>query len=190
MKRVLFIIISTAWLLTLCGCGKAYERIMTQAINYGEQHEELLTSCAQELCEVIAEKEDLSEPALVLAYRIDQKNGTMKLKDQINDTTTEFQSDLCQEIMEGGIIQYITVHYHDEHFNVLFSCGGSGFGPNTNYYDLDYVPTGKLQDQWWYMKNIKYEETDNGFYGKETNGDNSFFFHKISEKLYYCEASF
>ncbi len=198
MKRTLSFIICASFLLTLCGCGvirksagNRHERIRKESIEYGEQQEKVLCECAQELIGLVTERDALPQADLTLSYKITQRDGdTMRMQDYIRETETEIRSELCQKVLEGGVVQSIAVHYDSERFNVVFSCGGSGMGPNTSYYQLEYVPTGAAQDMWFYSERLPYEETDDGYYAEESNGDDSFFYHPISEYLYYCEASF
>ena len=64
-----------------------------------------------------------------------------------------------------------------------------GIGNNAYFYVV-FIPSGNIEDVWFYDSRLTYTEMDGGSLGTQTDGDNSFFYLPLSDHLYYCEAYF
>ena len=190
MKKIVSIIVCISLLLALSGCSNRHEKIMKEAIAYAEDNTELLRSCAKELQATISEM-NLKKPGEKWGYRIEPAKGSrLRLYDWIEESETEIQSELCREVLNGGVVQNITLHYKNGALSVEFSCGGYGMGANTGYYQITYISSGKVDDLQFYDDKMTYIEKDKGYFGTETGGDNTFFYYQIAEDIIYSYAHF
>ena len=88
------------------------------------------------------------------------------------------------------MIDYISIYVRSGICVVIFATGGYGIGPATGYYAIEHVSSGEVRDLWWYSDKLEFAEQEDGVYGREIGGDNTFFYYQITEDLYYCEATF
>jgi lipoprotein len=80
---------------------------------------------------------------------------------------------------------YVADNYID------FSCGGAGFGPNTQYYGFFYSEEDDLTA--WNGGACPADELyefENGYKYQQTDGDNEYYVKKIDEHFFYYEAHF
>ena len=191
LRKSMTIAVVLLWIITLAGCESIHERTMRNSVEYAESHIDLLESCAQELQDVISESLKQTGNGGYSAFRVEPiKKTTMRLTNTISETETTIESEYCQEIFGDGCIKYISIYIRDAAYTVVYTTGGHGIGPATSYYAIEYITTGEVSDLWWYNENMTFVAQENGMYGKQADGDNSFFYFQITDDLYYCEASF
>lgn len=192
MKKVMIIVaFGVVVLLGLIVTRGSQDNNMEKLISYGRSNEQLICECALELQSLIEETANLSDPNLKLGCKIEQIDGaTMRLRDQILETETTFQSEVCRKLFDEKVIDYIMIHFYNGKYCTAFSFGGSGIGSNTHYCELEYSLSGDEHDLWWYNDHVKYTQKDGGYYWEDPNGDDAFFYFPISQRLYYCEADF
>ena len=192
MKKVMIIVaFCVVVLLGLIVTGCSQDNNQEKLIHYGKSNAQLICECALELQSLIEETADLSDPSLKLGCKIEQIDGaTMRLRDQILETETTFQSEVCRKLFDEKVIDYIMIHFYNGKYCTAFSFGGSGIGSNTHYCELEYPLSGDEHDLWWYNDHVKYTQKDGGYYWEDPDGDDSIFYFPISQRLYYCEAQF
>lgn len=189
MKKNVWIIVCISFLFTLYGCGGKDDRIMKEAVAYAEENMELLQACAQELQSLISEKADEGARTSVLAYKVElQDESRIRFYNYLEEREEPFESALCEKVLSGGIVQYISIHYYHGNCSIAFSCGGYGVGSNTGYYDIQIITSDKAEDLWGFDSEMTLVEQELGFLGHETEGDNTFFYYRIAKNVYYTEA--
>ena len=162
---------------------------MKEALAYAEENIELLHACAKELQSLIYEEIGDSNQTSILAYKVELQNKSkMRLYNYNEEQEETFENALCERILTGGIVRYISIHYDHGNCSIAFSCGGYGIGSSTVYYDIQIIPSDKAEDLWGFDGNMTFTEQVPGFIGHEADGDNSFFYYRISEGVYYTEA--
>ena len=160
---------------------------MKNAIAYADGNLELLCSCAQELQTIIPAETGQKRQS----YKIEPlKDSTLLLYNCIDKSNTSIHSDLCEEVFSGGLVKLILVNYHNAICSVEFVCAGYGFGSNTGYYEIQYISSDVPNDLFFFDDNMFYIKQDGGYFGCEKDGDNTFFYYRITECLYYTEATF
>ncbi|MGN0532613.1 MAG: hypothetical protein ACI4IN_07445 [Eubacterium sp.] len=160
-------------------CGLRGKNPADQAVQYAQEHTELLLSGAEEAL-LLTEKTDTT-----LIIPNDETTVQLVLYDQRDHGIIQ-ESTTLSDIFADGIIDQIQIRER----SVEFSCGGDGLGANTDYYSLVYTSSSDPKDIYWYDYRMIFEEKDNGTYGKLPDSDNTFFYYKITDHLYYCEAHF
>lgn len=207
MKRavvilLLFVLLIGGVLAGMRGCAAhRHERIMHRSISYAEENAQLLVACADDLLEQtpqLADHSDTGAATLMLnddadSYRITQNSGAeMTLYNYRNETETIFQSAQCRAVFDGKTVERIMVmtDASQDHAVVRFSCASFGMGPSTAYYEIQYIPSDDVRELWAYDPHMTYSEKDGGQYGTYADSDNTFFYARIAEGLYYCEATF
>ncbi len=186
MKKTFLILICFVLLFVLCSCGGINSNQRNESIEYAESNLEELQSCGQELIAILSAKNGSAG----LSYKVELRGSRLRLYDYLEETEEEIESDLCRKILSGGRIDCIIIHLHKGNWSVEFSCGGYGIGPNTGYYDIQYIPSGEVDDLWFYDRTMTYDKQDKGYMGRETNGDNTFYYYQISKFFFYTEATF
>lgn len=72
---------------------------------------------------------------------------------------------------------------------IEFSCGGSGFGPETAYCGFFYSPDDDMSAVWCAPQEAL-TPTGNGFGWQEADGDNACYIEPIVGHFYYYEAAY
>ncbi|MBQ6430484.1 MAG: hypothetical protein IJJ99_01215 [Oscillospiraceae bacterium] len=170
-------------LLILCaflnGCSLMHKDYAERAIQYAQENTDLLISAA---AEALQAAEDLNA-ALVFP-----NNETSVLFTQYSDRDSGIlqESTILPAVFSDGVIELIQVREN----TVEFSCGGAGIGSNTTYSQLIYTESGVPEDIFWYDARMTYTEENGGFSGILPGSDNTVFYYKITDNLYYFEAHF
>jgi hypothetical protein len=101
---------------------------------------------------------------------------------------TNFEGQCCNDVLDLGIASEIQI----ANGCVRFYIGGNGMGPETNYFDIYYIPTDDLAGCFGYSSDMVFTEQDGGWLGKASDprDDNTFFYKQIGEHLYFCAAHF
>jgi len=187
IKRTISVLLCIAIVFLFCGCRITNRLAMKKTIAYACGNSELLRSCAQELQTIIPAETGQKRQS----YKIEQLKGSaLLLFDYVEESNTSMHSDLCEEVFGGGLVKFILVNYSDAVCSVEFVCAGYGFGPNTGYCEIQYVSSDVPNDLFFFDDNMSYTEQDGGYFGCEKYGDNTFFYYRIAECLYYTEATF
>ena len=124
------------------------------------------------------------------SYRITQNSGAeMTLYNNRNETETTFQSAECRAVFDGKTVERIVVmaDASQDRAVVRFSCASLGLGSSTAYYE---IPSDDVRELWAYDPHMTYSDKDGGRYGTYADSDNTFFYIRLAEGLYYCEAMF
>ena len=140
MKKKVLIIICISFLFSLYGCSGKDDRVMKEAVAYAKENMELLQTCAQELQLLISEKADESTRNSVLAYKVElQDKSRIRFYNYLEEREEPFESAICEKVLSGGFVQYISIHCYHGKCSIAFSCGGYGIGSNTGYYDIQII---------------------------------------------------
>ena len=116
-------------------------------------------------------------------------------KKRVVDFVLENESDLTKHIREKsfmelentGIIEEINAH--DDYID--FSCGGSGFGPNTSYWGFYYALSENAETAVRaFFDNAELTESGSGLEMREEDGDNYFYTESITGRFYYYFSSY
>ena len=189
MKKAVLFVLCAALLLTLSTCGNRRERTREKAIAFAEDNLDLLRSYAQEW--QTAAESQLSERPDSLCYMVKrQSDGSLCLYDRWTQTETEYHSEMCQQLLKKRLIKGIDLYYYNGAWSVKFFCGGAGIGSNTEYWEIECISTDEPADLCFYDDTMTWTERDNGFFGRQENGDNTFYYYRIAEGVFYTEASF
>ena len=150
-----------------------------QALSKARSGLELLETCGEELLA-------LELPEHEGSMGLTRLSGSwMVLYSVRSKTLTDFESQSCQMLLELALVEDITVY--DDY--VCFSIGGSGFGPETDYYDVYYVPSEEIRRCLAYPSDLEYEARDGGWFAR-ANGDDTVFYQQLGEHLYFVAEHF
>ena len=99
-----------------------------------------------------------------------------------------FHSESCQKVLEEASVGEVLL-FRD---GVRFSLGGNGFGAQTDYFDVYYIPSDDLTGCFGYHPDMTFTARNGGYLGRmpEKQDDNTFFYQKIGDHLYYCAAHY
>ena len=75
---------------------------------------------------------------------------------------------------------------------VEYSVGGSGIGSNMTYNKIIYVPSDDIADLFGYSEGFDFhpDEATGGVLGEKPGSDDTFFYYKIHDCLYYVITHF
>lgn len=191
MKKIVIIASVVVMLFSLTCCVGRHDRIMNASVSYAKDNIDLLKDCADSLKEQLLEISNQKEPDSYMAYKVElQENSILRLYDYTTQRETEIENKLCQQVLSSNVIDLITVHFHKGVWSVEFSCGGYGFGPDTKYYAIQIITSDDPSNLWHFDDEMIFVEKDNGFWGSRSDSDNSFYYFKIADGVYYTEAAF
>lgn len=188
MKRAA-IILCVLLLILLSGCNvrqHRHEQIMNSAKEYVLKNEDLIRDASKWLITHDSFQEDLRGYDTIhikknAANEIDAKNYTTK-------KTEIIKNDVCETLLlNDDFFKSITIHNKEDCQTVEFFVRGIG---NNAYFYVVFVPSGNIEDVWFYDSRLTYTEIDGGSLGTQADGDNSFFYLPLSDDLFYCEAYF
>ena len=115
-------------------------------------------------------------------------------KERIIQYVQENESLLTQCILDGDYdpLSDSAVIEDIEHAPeaVDFSCGGSGFGSQTNYWGFFYSETDNLLAVWCAITDGRSEKDGEGRIWYEPNSDNTYYVQHICSHFYYYYAHF
>ncbi len=191
MKKIVIIVGVVVMLFSLTCCASRHDRIMNVSVSYAKDNIDLLKRCAESLKGQLLEISTQKELSSNLAYKIElQKNNILRLFDYTANRETEIENEMSQQVLNGGVIDLISVHFHKGVWSVEFSCGGCGIGPNMEYYAIQIITTDDPGDLWNFDNEMNFIGKDNGYWGSKTGSDNTFYYFRIAEGVYYTEAIF
>lgn len=188
-RRTGALVILSALVLTvlLAGCVKMSPRAETQGDtrSWAQSHASLLADCGKELLARYPEKPKWTgaeyEVSLIREDWIELWHGQSR-------ELLSFHSAACRELLENSVVQRVLLRCGQ----VRFSLGGEGFGSQTTYFDVYYLPTDDFSGCLGYNAAMTFNEQDGGWFGRysDPSVDNTFFYQSIGEHLYYCIAHF
>lgn len=152
------------------------------ALQKAVRAKDLLSACGAELLALDLPNRDESWTAVPLY------GNWMVLYQALSRSLTDFESDNCRLLLDLGIVEA----FHIDKDMVQFSIGGRGFGPETEYFDVYYIPSDDITDCFGYSDKMTFTEQDGGWIGSmdDPRDDNTFFYKQIGEHLYFCAAHF
>lgn len=158
-------------------CNKMFHA--QRAIHYAQEHVDLLVSAAEEArCTAENSNTTIILPNNATSVRYspysDRENGIVH------------ESATLSALFADGVIELIQLREN----SVEFCFGGTGIGSNTTYYELVYTESGALEDIFWYDSRMTYTEEQGGFRGTLPGSDNTVYYYRITDNLYYFEAHF
>lgn len=150
-----------------------------EALNKARSGAELLTACGEEL---LAQELPNRDEAWMVAPLY---GDWMALYQILPRNLTDFESENCRLLLDLGIAEEIRIDGE----TVRFSLGGRGLGPETEYYDVYYIPSDDVSGCFGWSVEMTFTEQDGGWFARGT-GDDTFFYQQIGEHLYFCIAHF
>lgn len=109
----------------------------------------------------------------------------MALYQTTSKSLMDFESESCHRLLAWKIVEDIQI----EGDKVRFSIGGAGFGSQTDYFDVYYLPSDDVKSCIGYQTDLKFEERDGGWFAK-ADGDNTAFYRQLGEHLYFVALHF
>lgn len=105
----------------------------------------------------------------------------MVLYQTTSKSLLDFDSKSCKRLLDWEIVKDIQI----DGDKVRFSIGGRGFGPQTEYYSVYYLPSDNIKGCFAYNSNLKFEELDGGWFARADGSDNTVFYRQLEEHLYF-----
>ena len=139
---------------------------------------ELLKACGDELLALeLPDREDwwTLQPL--------QENW-MALYQTTTKSLRDFDSKTCHLLLNLDVVKEISIRGD----RVRFFVGGRGFGSQTDYFYVYYLPSDDIKGCIGYS-NLKYEERDGGWFAR-ADGDNTVFYQQLDEHLYFVAEHF
>ena len=143
---------------------------------------ELLIACGEELLALELPNRDEGWTAVPLS------GDWMALYQSLSRNLTDFESRNCRLLLDFGIAEEIRI----DGDMACFSLGGRGLGPETEYYDVCYIPSDDVTGCFGWSAAMTFTERDGGWFGQTDDpaDDDTFFYQQIGEHLYFCIAHF
>ena len=165
------------------GCNHAGGKppAFNEIVSFAKDHAETLISCSCFLLDNYAAKDD--------AINISEnQDGTMRLYSYHLESVEEEKIPELEPLFATNMIEVITVR--DD--AIEYSVGGSGIGSNMTYYKVIFVPSDDIEDLFGYSDKFVYhpDEATGGILGEKNGSDDTFFYYKIQNCLYYVIAHF
>ena len=183
MKTAKTFLLLTMLVLLLSGCFSTESSASRRntAVSYARQHEETIISCSELLLSNYAKQED--------TLLITQVDGSLfRLYSYHTEEAEEVELPELQPLFDSGVINCVTLRS----YSVEYDVGGTGIASNTTYRELNYIPSDQIQDLFGYSDKIplEFDKATGGYGGRKPNSDDTFYYLKIRENLYFIEASF
>ena len=128
--------------------------------------------------------------AELLALELPEAAGSWQVKpvceswliayDYLSRSIVDFESNSCHMLLELNYVRQIQIC---DTF-VCFFIGGRGFGSQTDYYDVYYIPSDDIKSCLGYNSSLVFEERDDGWFAM-ADGDNTIFYQQLGEHLYF-----
>ena len=194
VDRMIAIIVLFFFLIQSTGCESAqhrHERNVDSAKAYVFENEQQVREAADWLISRYSETTERPDYGCSIRIEKNEDRG-IAAKNSFTGETEIIENQACEALLTQWDIEFITVYVNDDRSTVQFELDGVGFGPETGYYYVAYVPSGYISDVWFYNSHFSYVEKDGGMFGRETEegGDNTFFYLPLADDLFYCEAFF
>lgn len=109
----------------------------------------------------------------------------MALYQTTSKSLMDFESESCHRLLAWKIVEDIQI----EGDKVRFSIGGAGFGSQTDYFDVYYLPSDDVKSCIGYQTDLKFEERDGGWFAR-ADGDDTVFYRQLGEHLYFVALHF
>lgn len=155
------------------------------AQSWAQSHAALLLRCGEELTANYP-----ADPEWKRAeFEVSQISGDwIELWNAQSGEMINFHSESCQKVLEDASVGEVLL-FRD---GVRFSLGGNGFGAQTDYFDVYYIPSDDLTGCFGYHPDMTFTARNGGYLGRmpEKQDDNTFFYQKIGDHLYYCAAHY
>ena len=145
-----------------------------QALARAGANLELLETCGAELLALELPEADGSWQVTSLA------RNWLIAYDCLSRDIVDFESQNCNLLLELGTVDGISISSDA----VCFSIGGRGFGSQTDYYDVYYLPSGDVKGCIGSYSSLEFEAQDGGWFAK-ADGDNTIFWQQLGEHLYF-----
>ena len=187
MKRATIIICVLFVFLSGCNVRQhRHMRIMDSTKEYVLRNEELIRDAAEWLISHYSQLEDVGGYDTIFIERND--TNQIYAKNYTTEQTEIVKNDACETLLlNDKFFKSITIHSTEDFQTVEFNVKGIG---NNAYYNVVFVPSGNMEDVWFYDSRFTYTELDDGFLGTQVDGDNSFFYLPLFDNLFYCESYF
>lgn len=181
-KNILFTIILVASFI-LCSCGffDADTPELNDVITYAEDNQDELVSASLFLLDNYAEESD--------SINISKNTSGMYRKYSYRDETAEeVELSELNSLFDDKMVKLITLRSNA----VEYSVGSAGIGSNNTYFKLIYIPSGKVEDLFGFSEayHMHYDKSIGGFYGEKEGSDNTYFYYRINDNLYYVIAHY
>ncbi len=107
------------------------------------------------------------------------------IREDNNYIYQSFENDVFEDLFRLDWIRQVSTLYSNE---TKIDCGGSGVGSGISYYGFFYVSAGNPED----VSHLsgKVEKYGSGQIVREPDGDNSFFYCKITDGFYYFTENY
>ena len=193
MKRILCALLVLLAVLTLSACDQRFSALgmddtsssSAASSAWAEAHAELLRRCGEELMANYPETPKWTGAKFEVSII---KDDWIELWHPQSRELIDFHSEACRALLEEEAVESVSV----EPSAVRFSLGGQGFGSQTNYYDVYYIPSDDVTGCFGWNADMSFTERDGGWFGQtdDPQDDNTFFYQQIGEHLYFCVAHF
>ena len=192
MKRILCALLVLFTMLTLCGCEQIFTALSVEdttpsgtSLAWAEAHADLLGRCGAELMANYPETPKWTGAEFEVSII---KDDWIELWHPQSRELITFHSEDCRTLLEEEAVESVSV----EPATVRFSLGGLGFGSQTTYYDVCYIPSDDVSGCFGWSADMSFTERDGGWFGQtdDPQDDNTFFYQEIGEHLYFCVAHF
>ena len=152
-----------------------------ESLFWAREHTEELFRCGEELLGHYPETPERNGAD----YRISASGGKLEALDLVSGERLVFESEDCTALLKRKQIRDVSL----ESDRVQYSLGGRGFGSQTDYFDVYYIPSDDLKGCFGYIDGMTFTEQDGGWFARG-DGDNTFFYLELAEHLYFCSAHF
>lgn len=193
MRRLVGLLLIAFVMLTLCGCEQIFTALGLEDTNspsgtslaWAEAHADLLGRCGGELMANYPETPKWTGAKFEVSII---KDDWIELWHPQSRELITFHSEDCRTLLAEEAVESVSV----EPAAVRFSLGGLGFGSQTTYYDVCYIPSDDVSGCFGWSAEMTFTERDGGWFGQSDDpaDDNTFFYQEIGEHLYFCVAHF
>ena len=180
-KRLGLYVIICVFLLSGCDFVGEKTPSFNEVISFANENNENIIDCSCFLLNNFATEDDAINITV-------NENGTMQLYSYHLERANEERIPELEPLFATNMIDVITLRSNA----VEYSVGGSGIGSNMTYNMIIYIPSNDIVELFGYSDGFifHFDESTGGFLGEKNGSDDTFFYYKIHDCLYYVITSF
>ena len=195
MRKRIALLLVPVLVLGLSGCswlrlyGAVHDAFFSDtpeaALSWARSHKEELRRCGEELLGHYPDKPQWAGACFTVSVTDD---GAVELWHELSGELICFSGEDCSVLLKESAIQDVQL----EPDRVCFSLGGRGFGSQTDYFEVYYIPSDDISGCFGWSPDMTFTEQDGGWFGKtdDPNDDDTFFYQEIAAHLFFCVSHF
>lgn len=179
--RLCLYVMICVFLLSGCDFPRENTPSFNDVVSFAKENREDFIDCSHFLLKNFATEDDAINITM-------NENGTMRVYSYHLESAKEERIPEVEPLLAGSMVDVITLRSNA----VEYSVGGSGIGSNMTYNKIIYIPSDDIADLFGYSEGFDFhpDEATGGVLGEKPGSDDTFFYYKIHDCLYYVITHF